>query len=170
MQPARAGANQRQFERLLAALVEVCTRHYGARLRAIAVFGSVGRGTPRPDSDVDVLIVATGLPDGRVARMDEFRLVEAGLSGALAAAREAGVRTEVSPVLKTPEELAHGTPLLLDMTEDARVLVDRGDLLAGVLAAWRARMAVRGARRTRRGNAWFWDLKPDYRPGEVFEW
>jgi hypothetical protein len=26
-----------------------------------------------------------------------------------------------------------------------------------------------GARRIWRGNAWFWDLKPDYRPGEVFE-
>jgi hypothetical protein len=26
-----------------------------------------------------------------------------------------------------------------------------------------------GARRIWCGNAWYWDLKPDYRPGEVFE-
>jgi len=32
----------------------------------------------------------------------------------------------------------------------------------------RARLAVLGARRIRRGNAWYWDLKPDYRPGDVF--
>jgi hypothetical protein len=33
----------------------------------------------------------------------------------------------------------------------------------------RERLATLGARRVWRGNAWFWDLKPDYQPGDVFE-
>jgi predicted nucleotidyltransferase len=52
---------------------------YGARLVACAVYGSVGRGTPREDSDVDLLIVARDLPVGRVARVEEFLPVEARL-------------------------------------------------------------------------------------------
>jgi Nucleotidyltransferase domain len=41
-------------------------------LVALAVFGSVGRGTVREDSDVDFLLVARDLPRGRFARVDEF--------------------------------------------------------------------------------------------------
>jgi hypothetical protein len=26
-----------------------------------------------------------------------------------------------------------------------------------------------GARRVRLGSAWYWDLKPDFKPGEVFD-
>jgi hypothetical protein len=31
------------------------------------------------------------------------------------------------------------------------------------------RLKQLGARRIRRGNAWYWDLKPDFKPGEIFE-
>ena len=44
----------------------------GARLMALAVYGSVGRGTPRWDSDVDLLVVANGLPHGRFPRVDDI--------------------------------------------------------------------------------------------------
>ena len=55
------------------------------------------------------------------------------------------------------------------MTEDARVLFDRAGFLARSLDALRGRLASLGARRIWRGNAWYWDLKPDYVPGEIFE-
>src|SRR3989304_4396940 len=93
-----------QFEALLAHLLAACRQHYGARLVSIAVFGSVGRGTPRPDSDVDVLIVSDDLPNGRLRRAAEFRAVEAALAPHLAEARLAGLTPEWSPVFKTPAE------------------------------------------------------------------
>ena len=71
------------YEGILADLVEACRRHYGGRLTAVAVYGSVGRGTPRFDSDVDLLIVAAGLPEGRFARVDEFHAVEEALAPVL---------------------------------------------------------------------------------------
>lgn len=52
---------------------------------------------------------------------------------------------------------------------NARILYDRGRFLEGALDGLRARLARLGARRIWRGKAWFWDLKPDYRPGEVFD-
>ena len=157
------------YEGILADLVEACRRHYGGRLTAVAVYGSVGRGTPRFDSDVDLLIVAAGLPEGRFARVDEFHAVEEALAPGLAAAHAAGLHPELSPIFKTPAELARGTPLLLDMTEDARILHDPDRCLAEVLDRLRARLRELGSRRVWRGDAWYWDLKPDYRWGDVIE-
>jgi predicted nucleotidyltransferase len=157
------------FEELLTALVAACVRRYGERLVTLIVFGSVGRGTPRPDSDVDILVVADPLPDGRMARVAEFDAVERDLAPALERARASGVETTLSPLFKTPAEAARGSPLFLDFVDDARLLVDRGAFFAGVLDRLRARLAALGARRVWRGARWYWDLKPDFRPGDVVE-
>ena len=133
------------------------------------MFGSVGRGTPRPDSDVDLLVVADPLPGGRLARADEFAAVEADLATSRRHMNRAGFDAALSPVFKTPDEIRQGSPLLFDLTTDARYLYDRDRFLASELARLGARLAALGARRIWRGNAWFWDLKPDLRPGEVFE-
>ena len=95
--------------------------------------------------------------------------MEAALSPQLTEARNAGLTPEVSPVFKTPAEVRQGSPLFLDMIEDARMLHDRDDFLRRTLAEFKARLDRLGARRVWRGNAWYWDLKPDYKPGEVFE-
>jgi predicted nucleotidyltransferase len=157
-----------RFDELLTAALDAARGVYGARLLAVAVFGSVGRGTMRPDSDIDLLLVVDPLPDGRLPRMKEFDAVERRLEAPLRRASAAGVQTRLSPVIRTPAELEHGRPLLLDMTEDARILHDPAGVLAARLQALRERLAALGARRIWRGNAWYWDLKPDYRPGDVF--
>jgi predicted nucleotidyltransferase len=157
------------FESLLVHLLAACRQYYGPRLVSVAVYGSVGRGTPHPDSDLDVLIVADSLPNGRLQRVAEFRAVEAVLAPHLSEAQTTGLTPVVSPVFKTPAEARQGSPLFLDMIEDARVLYDRDNFLQKTLAQFKARLDHLGARRIWRGNAWFWDLKPDYKPGEVFE-
>ena len=50
------------------------------------------------------------------------------------------------------------------------LLLDRGAFFANVLDAMRARMRALGSRRVflEDGN-WYWDLKPDFRFGEVVE-
>ncbi len=142
---------------------------YGNRLVSLAIFGSAGRGTPHPDSDIDLLIVAEDLPQGRVRRVAAFQGVEAAMEQLLSDARAAGVAPELSPVIKTPAEVLQGSPLFLDMTEDARILYDRDGFLRSVLDRLRARLESLGARRIWRGNAWHWDLKPDFKPGDVIE-
>jgi uncharacterized protein len=156
-------------ERLLVELSDNVRSHYGPRLVSLAVFGSIGRGTPRPDSDVDLLIVAEDLPDGRMARVNQFAPVEQALAATLADGRRLSFFNECSPVFKTPDEVLAGSPLLLDMVEDARVLVDRDAFFQAAIDRLKERLARQGARRIWRGNAWLWDLKPDYQPGDVFE-
>jgi len=157
------------FDEVVARVQDACVAHYGHRLISLAVFGSVGRGTPRPDSDIDLLLVVDDLPDGRIARVEEFAEIERSIADVFVTVRQRGITTTLSPVLKTRAEIAHGSPLLLDLGDDARMLVDRDGFLAGALAALRARLDALGARRIWRGNAWYWDLKPDYRPGDVIE-
>jgi predicted nucleotidyltransferase len=156
------------YERLLGRLLVELRARYGGRLVAVAVFGSVGRGTPRQDSDVDLLIVARDLPDGRFARLGEFQEVE----GRLGDAARLGLDqppVPIAPVFKTPEELERGSPLFLDMVEDARILHDPAGVLARRLGRLRERLRELGARRVWLGNAWYWDLKPDFKPGDVIE-
>ena len=157
------------YDALLAGVAAACRRHYGERLRSVAVYGSVGRGLPRPDSDVDLLIVAEGLADRHALRVRDFRAVEALLAPRLDAAAASGLHPDLSPVLMTPAELERGSMLLLDMTEDARILFDADSGLERALDRLRVRLRELGSRRVRLGNAWYWDLKPDYQPGDVFD-
>ncbi|MPZ17932.1 MAG: nucleotidyltransferase domain-containing protein [Luteitalea sp.] len=157
------------FDGLIERVTAASRDYYGERLVSLAVFGSVGRRTPRPDSDIDLLIVAEDLPRGRVPRVEEFGAIEARMAQELDAARRAGYPILLSPVFKTPTEVQTGSPLFLDMIDDARIVVDRDEFFARALGRFKARLTELGARRIWRGNAWYWDLKPDYRPGEVFE-
>lgn len=162
-----AGRTVRQrFEEVFPLLLRACEDVYGERLVSLVIFGSGGRGTARPDSDLDLLLVASPLPGGRMRRVEEFEAVEKRLHALLPPGLGA---PPLSPVFKTPEEAGHGSPLFLDMTEDARILFDRDGFFGRELDRLRRRLAELGSRRIWRGNAWYWDLKPDYRPGEVFE-
>lgn len=157
-----------RYEELLDRLLAELKENYGRKLVACAVFGSVGRGTPRHDSDIDLLIVVRGLPRGRFNRLEEFLPVEARLEPALKVNEPETTSIALSPVFKTPEEVEAGSPLFLDMVEDARILYDPERFLSAYFDRLRRRLQQLGARRIFRGNAWYWELKPDLKPGEVF--
>lgn len=154
---------------VVSSLRRACIQHYGDRLVTVAVFGSVGRGTPGPWSDVDTLIIANGLPRGRGRRTRDFDAVETAMSDVLAAVARRGCHTTISPVIKTPAEAAAGSLLFLDMIDDVRMLYDRDGFFRTHLDGFAVRLRRLGARRIHRDGTWHWDLKPDYRPGEVFE-
>jgi len=155
----------RQAARLL---LEELQRLYGPRLVSVVVFGSVARGTPRPDSDLDVLLVVEGLPRGRMRRMEELAPVCDAVDRVLAAGAGPGAAI-LSPVIKTPAEVAYGSPLFLDMVEDACILFDRDGFFHRYLERLRERLRALGARRIPYKGSWYWDLKPDFRPGDVIE-
>jgi predicted nucleotidyltransferase len=157
------------FEELLTKLAAAAQAVYGDRLVTVAVYGSVGRGTMRHDSDVDVLIIAGDLPRGRLKRVQEFQVIEDTLEEEFRRLAGRGIATTLSPIFKTPEEATAGSPLFLDMVEDARMLYDRNGFFAQRLHKLRNRLNALGAKRIWRGNAWYWDLKPDFCPGEVFD-
>ena len=158
-----------KFEVLVQALREKALDFYGDRIVSLVVFGSVGRGVMRPDSDIDILLIAEPLPRGRLRRVEEFEAVENGMKDCLRTGRAAGIFASLSPVFKTPSEVQLGSPLFWDMIDDARILFDRDEFFEKALEAVRNRLMRLGAKRVWRGSAWYWDLKPDYRYGDEFE-
>ena len=144
------------------------SKRYGRGLASLVVFGSVARGQAGDDSDVDCLIICDELPRGRMRRVRGFSAVEEDLAPVLAALAGRGIFTEVMPVLKTVEEALQRSPLFLDMVHDALILHDRQGFFRGVLAGMKARLDELGARRVYQDRRWYWILKPDFKPGEVF--
>ena len=137
----------------------------GPRLRSLVLFGSVARGQGAPRSDIDVLVVAEGFPRSLVERRRPLLAAWSHVR-----ARHALPAVEWNLVTKTPEEARFHSPLYLDMVEDGILLVDRGQFFQTVLDAMRTRMRELGSRRVFLDDgSWYWDLKPDFRFGEVVE-
>lgn len=158
-----------KFKELQDKLLSEIKAFYGDRLVSVVVFGSVARGTFRFDSDIDVLIIAEGLPMGRMKRAEEFEVVEDRLELLLKDMRKNGINTFISALFKTPQEAEKGSPLFLDMIEDARILFDRDGFFSNILDRLRSRLKKLGSKRIWKANSWYWILKPDYKPGDVIE-
>lgn len=158
-----------RFKELQDRLLSETKTFYGEALVSVVVFGSIGRGTQTFDSDVDVLIIARNLPHGRIKRVRAFETVENNLVPFLKGIEGNGINSCISPIFKTPEETEKGSPLFLDMVEDAHIMFDRDNYFSTFLKQFKDRLHTLGAKRVWMGNAWYWNLKPDYKPGEVFE-
>jgi hypothetical protein len=143
--------------------------HLGPRLVSVVLFGSVARGDATATSDIDLLIVAEELPAGQLARKRLLARPDAVFEEDLERAAAAEVDTRLARIVRTPAEAARPIPLYLDFTEDAVLLFDREGFFAGVLDRVRASLRRLGARRVRQGKTWYWDLKPDFKRGDVVE-
>jgi len=156
---------QPRYSQVADGLVAELKRLLGERLVSVVFFGSVARGEARRDSDIDVLVVAEGLPKGRFARQDLFMQAESGLKLWLDEMWQAGYAVDFSPIMLTPEEANRLRPLYLDMVDDAVIRYDRDGFFHSVLD----RLRELGAKRVKVGKLWYWDLKPDLKFGEVVE-
>lgn len=140
--------------------VAVLERRFGADLVSVVVFGSRARGEAGPESDIDVLIVVRGLPRKRWDRYG-------GLSDL---AREVSEEFAylVTPILLTPEEAQEVKPYYLGMLSGHAIVFDQGGVFAAVLERLRQRLAELGSRRHIDEDGYeYWDLKPDWKPGDV---
>lgn len=144
---AAVGADAALFE----ALASACRNFYGERLAALAVYGSYARGDQRPDSDVDLLVVADSYPPDISDRGREFAAVRAALPSGLARA--------LSPVFFTPDEMRQGSLIFLDMTREVVILCDNG-VLRAYLDDLRSRLEKMGSYRVGRGRDAYWIMAP----------
>lgn len=156
-------------ELLERALVRECERLYGDRLVSLVEYGSVGRGTIHAESDLDLLFVFDPWTNDRRAYSEEFSGITRGIAAEVETCRRAGWQVHLSPVFKGRAAVEYGSPLFLDMVDDARVLIDREDFFARRLDRLRERLRALGSQRIWEGDSWYWDLKPDWQPGDVIE-
>ncbi|MBI4489840.1 MAG: nucleotidyltransferase domain-containing protein [Deltaproteobacteria bacterium] len=141
----------------------------GDNLTSVVLFGSVARGEAGPRSDVDLLVVCRDLPRGAFRRREALGPIRERLQEDLDRLWAEGITTDVIEVIKTEAEARRTHLLYLDMTEEAVLLFDRDGFFGDVLAGLRRRLTELGAVRRRLGDVRYWDLKPDFKPGEVIE-
>ena len=148
-------------------LVAMLRKEMGDRLVGVALYGSVARGEARSDSDIDVLVVHGG------SRSEAFAAVgaaERSLRHApeRAALRSRGVPTEFASAVFSEKHFADTPWLLLDISHHGIILFDREHAVHRKLTALRKRLEELGSRRVETPDgSWYWDLKPDLRPGEI---
>jgi hypothetical protein len=161
---------QDEIESLVPEVLQQLRTAEGENLVSFVLFGSVARGEARLGSDVDLLLVLRELPPERFTRFLIFDRALGPLRGRLRTLAAAGVAFDWSPLILTIAEARTLRPLYFDLTDEARILHDVGGFFAGVLAEVAGRLRALGARRVRLADgSLYWDLKPDYQPGEVFE-
>ena len=139
----------------------------GDRLTAVALYGSVARGVAHRWSDIDLFVVHRGDREtvSEAFLRAELRLRDQPLARELSAR---GVPTAPVAIYRSEEELADTPWLMLDMTDHGIVLFDPRGVLRRKLERLRARLQELGSRRIELADgSWYWDLKPDLRPGEV---
>ena len=156
---------QEPFRAALVAAALAWIADFGEGLVSIVLFGSVARQQARPTSDIDLVLVADGLPRRLADRRRPF--LE---SWERTRAAQGLPFVQWNLIVKSTAEARARVPLYLDIVEDGILILDRGRFFEGVLAGMRARMRELGSRRVFLDDGtWYWDLKPDYRFGEVVE-
>ncbi len=142
----------------------------GEDLVSIVLCGSFARGQIGEGSDVDILIIARNLPSSSLDRQvfsNKILLkVEEPLRKKL---QGTGWFPYISVILKTPDEASRVSRFYFDMIEEAKIFFDKEDFFKSVLEGVKSRLKELGAKKIQVGKMWYWDLKPDYRPGDIFE-
>lgn len=152
---------------LLEKLLELILARLGDNLVSVVVYGSVARGSPKKDSDIDILIVADSLPESRIKRQELFLEIESPIEPIINDLWDRGFHTDFSPIILSVNEALRIRPIYLDMVEDAVILYDKDGFFSKVIDRLRGRLRELGARRIWVGNRWYWILKPDIKFGEV---
>lgn len=140
--------------------VELLQRDFGDRLVSVVLFGSHARGKARPESDIDVLVVIRGLPRSRTERHGLLYPLKRQVSEDFA--------MRATPIVLTPEEAARVKPYYLGMLSGHVRLWDPDGFFAAVLERLQEQLRELGARRCFDDDGYeYWDLKPDWKPGDV---
>nr|HID15045.1 nucleotidyltransferase domain-containing protein [Anaerolineae bacterium] len=167
-----SGLGLEHYRPLLDRLLALLQEQMGDRLLAIALYGSIARGQGEPTSDVDLLIVVRG---DRLEMEDYYSAAREALKETpeyeALAQPEAYIWPVISPFIIDEDYLRRETPwLFLEIQDHGIILYDREGFLAWKLEQVRQRMRELGSKKVMMPDgSWYWDLKPDWKPGEVFE-
>ena len=140
--------------------VRALEARFGPDLVSVVLFGSWARGEGREESDIDLLVIIGRLTGGRFERYRPVRELAQEVSEELA--------DRVSLIVSTPDGAKHVKPYYLGMLSGHVMLHDAGGFFAAVLERLQRRLRELGARRYVDDDGYeYWDLKPDWKPGDV---
>jgi len=158
-----------EYQPLLESFVSLVQEALGNQVIALVLYGSVARGEAEPASDMDLLLVLEEASPVYWQRLQPLLplLRQLRKQSCWKDLERQGLYLSLSVLVLSRQEAEQNRYLYLDMIEEARILVDRDDFFQRRLHALQQRLRELGARKVRRNGGWYWDLKPDLKPGEA---
>ena len=154
-------------QRYVHLLVGVCMQLHRSSLGLLGVwlFGSVARGEAHPNSDVDLLVAASGLKGSR-SRMADVAMSPVNVGSEKTFFFRNGFVTDVSLYPMTEEELGRFYPIMLDVLDQGVIIYERGEILSRVARSMKEWLSAMRVRRVALKSGWMWLLPPDLKVGE----
>jgi len=128
-------------------------------LISFVVFGSTARGkAKKKESDIDILLIVKEEKIARKVYLEEKIRLQKPYS------------PQFYSIIALEEKLRENPYILLDMIEDRIVLLDCNNIFEKLINSLKKKLEELGAKRVWIDeDTWYWDLKPDWKPGEVVE-
>ena len=127
---------------------------YGPRLKGVVLFGSAARGEAEPGSDVDLIVVADGMPPRYGDRVTEVM----GIGSKGLRPEEVPGKGMVDFVLRDPTEFCVPSPFYLDVVHEGIVLYDKDGSTKAAMERLRREFERAGFARVQLpGGTWFWE-------------
>lgn len=137
---------------------------FGSSLESIVLFGTLSRGVAKPESDIDLLVVARGLPESYSERTKIIReIVSFKMMDDIIIYlwRKHGIYADLDIILVDEREADVTHPFYLDMAKDCVIIYDKSGIMLKKMAEVRERLEKIGARRVEEPDgSWYWIICP----------
>lgn len=135
----------------------------------IVLFGSVARGTATANSDIDMLVLLKKKNKKIINKLIKIN-IESYYWKENQKLLKRKIYTKIFDIKKTEPELRENPLLLLDILDHGIVLYDPQNRMNQLLTDLAKKLKELGAKKVVfEDGKWYWDLKPDWKPGELVE-
>jgi hypothetical protein len=117
---------------------------------------------------LDILIISDDFKGTLASRIDKLITIEEKVFDEIERLKRDGIYTSLSFLPLRKEEVTRFPLILLDLTEEGIIIYDEEFFLEKILVKLKAKLIELNARRIFIDeDTWYWDLKPDYKFGEI---
>lgn len=138
-------------------------------IQSVVIFGSVARNTARNDSDIDMLIM---LKETNKEIDERFLKIALTLydSEENQELIKKNINTKIFDIRKTEKGLRDNPLILLDILDHGIILYDPEEKMKNLLQDLDKKLKeLKAEKIVFEDGKWCWDLKPDWKPGEIVE-
>jgi len=154
-----------------AKVAEILLDRYKDKLVSVCLFGSVARGRLSKGSDIDLLVVMNEPYKTYHKRVKEIMPLLASIRETEEYERLEGFALSLEPslLISTVDEVMRHPALLIELSQEGKILFDLDNFLKKELSKVAEAMARLGSVRKETAHGHYWVLKPGLKPGEVID-